>query len=61
MGVGDHQLHAGQATGRKVSDELSPGGLRFDLAHVDADHLSATRLVDAVGDKQRLVAHRVGL
>ena len=39
------------------AQELDPEGLGLDLADVDPDHLAAARLVDGVGDDQRLGAH----
>jgi len=59
--IRDHELDPRGPAGNEPSDELSPGGLGFDLAHVDADHLASAGLVDAIGDKERLVAHGVGI
>jgi hypothetical protein len=57
VGVGDTQLDAVQATGTQRAEELPPKRLGLRLAHVHADDLTAARLVHAVGDHQRLVAH----
>jgi hypothetical protein len=55
MGVGDAQLDAVQPTGPQASQERPPEGLGLGLAHVQADHLAAAAVVDAVGDRKRLV------
>jgi hypothetical protein len=57
MGVGDAQPHAVQAPGTQAPEELAPEALGLGLAHVQADHLTPARLMHAVGDHQRLVAH----
>ena len=61
MGVGDAELHPGEAAGPQASQELAPEGLGLGLADVDADDLAAPRLVHAVGDDERLVTHAAGL
>ena len=61
VGVGDAELRPGEAAGPEAAQELAPEGLGLGLADVDADDLAAPRLVDAVGDHQRLVAHAAGL
>ena len=61
VGVGDHQLHTGKPARDQPPDELAPPRLGFDLADIDADDLPAAGLVDPVGDKKCLVAHRVDL
>ena len=61
VGIGDAERHAGQAAGPQAAQELAPEGLGLGFADVDADHLAPARLVHAVGDHQRLVAHAAGL
>ena len=50
VGVGDGQLHAGQAAGDQAAQELAPERLGLGLADVEADHLAPAGLVHAVGD-----------
>ena len=57
MSVRNAELHAGQAAGPEAAEELAPERLGFALADVDADHLAAAGLVDAVGDHQALLPH----
>ena len=54
VGVGDRQLHAGQAASDEPAQELGPEGLRVALADVERDHLAPARLVHAVGDHEAL-------
>jgi hypothetical protein len=42
---------------RRYSQRRAPERLGLGLADVQADHLTAAGLMDAVGDHQRLVAH----
>ena len=56
-----HELDAGQAARAQAAQELAPERLGLGLADVDADHLAPARLVHAVGDHQRLLAHAAGL
>jgi hypothetical protein len=61
MGVGDDQLHAGQAAGDERTQELGPERFGLGGADVDADDLPASRLVHAVRvrDWGRLVGKAV--
>lgn len=40
VGVGDDQLHAGEAAFDKRAQEAAPEGLRLGLADVERDHLA---------------------
>jgi hypothetical protein len=53
VGVGDDQLHAGQATTDQAAQELPPERLGLGRAHVQANHLALAAGVHAVGDHQR--------
>ncbi len=55
--VGDRQAHSGQAASSQGAQELDPEAARLHLAEVESDHLPAARLVDRVGDHERLRAH----
>jgi hypothetical protein len=52
MGVGDHQLHAGQAAPHQAAQELPPERLGLGRAHVQAEHLPLAAGVHAVGHHQ---------
>jgi hypothetical protein len=55
VGVGDHQLHPGQAATDQAAQELPPERLGLGRAHVQADDLPLAGGVHAVGDYQRPV------
>jgi hypothetical protein len=57
VGVADSELDADQAALDQRAQELGPERLGLGLADVDREDLAAARLVDAVGDHQRLVDH----
>jgi hypothetical protein len=54
VGVGDRQLHAGQAALDQAAQEGRPERLGLRGADVDTDDLPPAGLVHAVGDDQRL-------
>ena len=54
VGVGDDQLHAGQAALDQAAQEAAPERLGLGLADVEADHLAVAGLVHGVGEHQRL-------
>jgi hypothetical protein len=45
MGIGDHQLHAPQATARELAQELGPEGLGFGETDVHATDLGRPSLL----------------
>jgi hypothetical protein len=53
VGVGDHQLHPGQAAADQAAQELPPERLGLGRAHVQAENLALAGLVHAVGDHHR--------
>ena len=55
MGVGDHQLDAGQAAADQAAEELAPERLGLGRAHIQADDLPLAGGVHAVGDHQGVV------
>jgi hypothetical protein len=61
VGVGDHELHAGEPSRPEPAQELAPEGLALALADVKADHLAPAALVHGVGDHQALLAHAARL
>lgn len=50
MGIGDHQLHAFQATPHEAAQELNPEDLRLRLPKPEAEDLAPPILIDAGGD-----------
>jgi hypothetical protein len=52
--VGDDQLDAAEAALDQSAEEAAPESLGLALADVDADHLAVARLVDGVGEHERL-------
>jgi len=52
--VADREPHAIEPATDERSQELDPEGLGLRLADVDLDHLASSRVVDRVGDDQRL-------
>jgi hypothetical protein len=57
VGIGDHQLDAGQPACHQRAQELAPEGARLGAPDIEGDHLAVSLLVDRVGDHQRLAAH----
>ena len=55
--VPDGKAHARKAARDQATQKAAPLGLRLDLAHGEADHLAPARLVQAVGDQERLLPH----
>ena len=56
MLVGDTEAHALEAAAAQIAQQLDPERLRLNLAQVEADHLAPARLVDGIGDHERLRA-----
>ena len=54
VGVGDDQLHAGEAALDEAAQEAAPERFGLGLADVEADHLAVAGLVHGVGEHQRL-------
>jgi hypothetical protein len=57
VGVGDHQLHPGQAAADQAAQELPPERLGLGCAHIQADDLPLPAGVHPVGDHQGMVLH----
>ncbi len=57
MGIGDRELDPDQPAPHQAAQKVAPKGLRFGLADVEADHLAAAGLVDAIGDHDALAAN----
>ncbi len=54
VGVGDDQLDAREAALDERAQEAAPEGLRLALPDIEGDHLPVARLVDAIGEHERL-------
>lgn len=45
VGIRNAEQHTAQAAGNEAAQEVAPEALRLGLAHIEADHLAAARLV----------------
>ena len=55
MRVRDDQLHAAQAALDQAAQEAAPERFGLALADIEADHLPVARLVDGIGEHERLL------